>query len=103
MRLTAITLDCPDPQALAAFYQRATGLALVEESNDAAISSCASSRARAAGPSRSGAPGVPLWPGSHSATTAVTTASAAGESGARPLSIAADTRRTQASVSRSAS
>ncbi|MFE7572292.1 VOC family protein [Streptomyces sp. NPDC057539] len=34
MRLTAITLDCPDPQALAAFYQRATGLALVRESND---------------------------------------------------------------------
>ncbi|MUL43399.1 VOC family protein [Streptomonospora sp. PA3] len=26
MRLTAITLDCPDPEALAAFYQQATGL-----------------------------------------------------------------------------
>nr|ABQ41262.1 hypothetical protein [Streptomyces lavendulae] len=26
MRLCAITLDCPDPQALAAFYQQATGL-----------------------------------------------------------------------------
>ncbi|WUH89043.1 VOC family protein [Streptomyces sp. NBC_00433] len=26
MRLTAITLDCPDPPALAAFYQQATGL-----------------------------------------------------------------------------
>ncbi|WP_159450293.1 VOC family protein [Actinacidiphila paucisporea] len=26
MKLTAITLDCPDPQALAAFYQQATGL-----------------------------------------------------------------------------
>lgn len=26
MKLTAITLDCPDPLALAAFYQRATGL-----------------------------------------------------------------------------
>ncbi|MFF4984474.1 VOC family protein [Streptomyces sp. NPDC001046] len=28
MRLSAIALDCPDPLALAAFYQRATGLAL---------------------------------------------------------------------------
>ncbi|MBH5334592.1 VOC family protein [Streptomyces pactum] len=27
MKLSAITLDCPDPLALAAFYQRATGLA----------------------------------------------------------------------------
>ncbi|MFE1232661.1 VOC family protein [Streptomyces sp. NPDC058745] len=27
MRMTAITLDCPDPEALAAFYRRATGLA----------------------------------------------------------------------------
>ncbi|MET8825773.1 VOC family protein [Streptomyces sp. NPDC004610] len=26
MRLAAITLDCPDPPALAAFYQRITGL-----------------------------------------------------------------------------
>ncbi|MEW2623347.1 VOC family protein [Streptomyces sp. NPDC048106] len=26
MKLTAITLDCPDPMALAAFYQQATGL-----------------------------------------------------------------------------
>ncbi|OUD01667.1 VOC family protein, partial [Streptomyces swartbergensis] len=26
MRLSAITLDCPDPLALAAFYQAATGL-----------------------------------------------------------------------------
>lgn len=26
MKLTAITLDCPDPPALAAFYQQATGL-----------------------------------------------------------------------------
>lgn len=26
MRLCAITLDCPDPLALAAFYQQATGL-----------------------------------------------------------------------------
>ncbi|MFF5719113.1 VOC family protein [Streptomyces buecherae] len=26
MRLTAINLDCPDPLALAAFYQQATGL-----------------------------------------------------------------------------
>lgn len=28
MRLTSIALDCPDPLALAAFYQRATGYAL---------------------------------------------------------------------------
>ncbi|MET9609878.1 VOC family protein [Streptomyces sp. NPDC006512] len=27
MKLSAITLDCPDPLALAAFYQQATGLA----------------------------------------------------------------------------
>ncbi|MFI9254681.1 VOC family protein [Streptomyces sp. NPDC053069] len=27
MELVAITLDCPDPTALAAFYQQATGLA----------------------------------------------------------------------------
>ncbi|QKV97495.1 VOC family protein [Streptomyces sp. NA02950] len=26
MKLSAITLDCPDPPALAAFYQQATGL-----------------------------------------------------------------------------
>ncbi|MFP8961663.1 VOC family protein [Streptomyces nanhaiensis] len=26
MKLTAITLDCPDPEALAAFYRHATGL-----------------------------------------------------------------------------
>ncbi|WP_327238369.1 VOC family protein [Streptomyces sp. NBC_01317] len=26
MKLTAVTLDCPDPPALAAFYQQATGL-----------------------------------------------------------------------------
>jgi catechol 2,3-dioxygenase-like lactoylglutathione lyase family enzyme len=34
MKLTAITLDCPDPKALAAFYQQATGLELVPESDD---------------------------------------------------------------------
>jgi predicted enzyme related to lactoylglutathione lyase len=28
LKLTAITLDCPDPRALAAFYQQATGLEL---------------------------------------------------------------------------
>ncbi|MFD3454518.1 VOC family protein [Streptomyces sp. NPDC058691] len=28
MRLTAVTLDCADPEALAAFYQQATGLEL---------------------------------------------------------------------------
>lgn len=33
MRLTAITLDCPDPLELAAFYQRATGLRLHDESD----------------------------------------------------------------------
>ncbi|MFJ4844701.1 MULTISPECIES: VOC family protein [unclassified Streptomyces] len=33
MRLTAVTLDCADPQALAAFYQRATGLALHPDSD----------------------------------------------------------------------
>jgi catechol 2,3-dioxygenase-like lactoylglutathione lyase family enzyme len=27
MKLSAITLDCPDPLALAAFYEKATGLA----------------------------------------------------------------------------
>jgi predicted enzyme related to lactoylglutathione lyase len=34
MELTAITMDCADPRALAGFYQRATGLDLVPESND---------------------------------------------------------------------
>jgi catechol 2,3-dioxygenase-like lactoylglutathione lyase family enzyme len=34
MNLTAITLDCPDPRVLAAFYQHATGLELVPESDD---------------------------------------------------------------------
>jgi catechol 2,3-dioxygenase-like lactoylglutathione lyase family enzyme len=32
MKLTAITLDCADPRALAAFYQQATGLELHPES-----------------------------------------------------------------------
>ncbi|MFF1357393.1 VOC family protein [Streptomyces sp. NPDC058297] len=35
MKLTAITLDCPDPQALAAFYRQATGLELHPKSDDA--------------------------------------------------------------------
>ncbi|MFE2012849.1 VOC family protein [Streptomyces sp. NPDC059491] len=34
MRLTAITLDCADPMALAAFYHRATGLPFAERSDD---------------------------------------------------------------------
>ena len=34
MKLTAITLDCPDPRALAAFYHQATGLEIVPESDD---------------------------------------------------------------------
>ena len=34
MKLTAITLDCADPMALAMFYQQATGLELVPESDD---------------------------------------------------------------------
>lgn len=33
MKLAAITLDCPDPTALAAFYQEATGLAPHPASN----------------------------------------------------------------------
>ncbi|MFE4537594.1 VOC family protein [Streptomyces scopuliridis] len=33
MRLSAITLDCPDPPALAAFYQQATGLEPHPKSN----------------------------------------------------------------------
>ncbi|MFE2941246.1 VOC family protein [Streptomyces sp. NPDC059255] len=33
MKLAAITLDCPDPPALAAFYQQATGLELHPESD----------------------------------------------------------------------
>lgn len=33
MTLTAITLDCPDPPALAAFYQQATGLEPHPKSN----------------------------------------------------------------------
>jgi catechol 2,3-dioxygenase-like lactoylglutathione lyase family enzyme len=33
MNLSAITLDCPDPLALATFYQQATGLKVHPESN----------------------------------------------------------------------
>ena len=33
MKLTAITLDCSDPEALAAFYRQATGLELHPKSN----------------------------------------------------------------------
>jgi len=33
LKLSAITLDCPDPLALAAFYQQATGLGLHPKSN----------------------------------------------------------------------
>jgi hypothetical protein len=33
MKLTAITLDCPDPRTLAAFYQQAAGLDLHPESD----------------------------------------------------------------------
>jgi hypothetical protein len=34
MRLAAITLDCPDPMALATFYQQTTGLKLHSQSDD---------------------------------------------------------------------
>ncbi|MFV2112135.1 VOC family protein [Micromonospora sp. LOL_025] len=34
LRLTAITLDCPEPRALASFYQRATGFDMTADSND---------------------------------------------------------------------
>ncbi|MFF0738767.1 VOC family protein, partial [Streptomyces chartreusis] len=33
MKLTAITLDCPDPEALAPFYRQATGLEVHPKSN----------------------------------------------------------------------
>jgi len=34
IKLTAITLDCPDPKALVAFYQQATGLESYPEPDD---------------------------------------------------------------------
>ncbi|MER7949034.1 VOC family protein [Streptomyces sp. NPDC096079] len=34
MRLAAVTLDCADPMALAAFYEKATGLPLADRSDD---------------------------------------------------------------------
>jgi len=34
LKLTAITLDCPDPKALAEFYHRSTGLEIDSRSND---------------------------------------------------------------------
>ena len=34
MTLSAVTLDCADPVALAAFYERASGLALVDGSGE---------------------------------------------------------------------
>jgi hypothetical protein len=37
MKLTAITLDCPDPVALATFYQQATGFKLHPQSVLAAV------------------------------------------------------------------
>ncbi|MFF4502705.1 VOC family protein [Streptomyces sp. NPDC001401] len=33
MKLTAVTLDCPDPEALVAFYRQATGFELHPKSN----------------------------------------------------------------------
>ncbi|MFD1320298.1 VOC family protein [Micromonospora sonneratiae] len=34
LTITAITLDCPDPMALARFYQQATGLEVADDSTD---------------------------------------------------------------------
>lgn len=34
MKLTAITIDCPNPRALATFYKKATGMDVAAESND---------------------------------------------------------------------
>ncbi|WP_031106856.1 VOC family protein [Streptomyces sp. NRRL S-146] len=61
MQLSAITLDCPDPLALAAFYQQATGLELHPES-DADFAALKSGSGLSIGFQRVGEHRAPSWP-----------------------------------------
>lgn len=62
MKLLAITLDCADPQALAAFYHRATGFALHPESHGD-FAGVAREDGLAIGFQRVDDYTPPLWPG----------------------------------------
>ncbi|MFD5480638.1 VOC family protein [Streptomyces hawaiiensis] len=61
MKLSAITLDCADPLALAAFYQRATGLELHPKSN-ADFASLGSEGGHSLGFQRVDGYRAPSWP-----------------------------------------
>lgn len=61
MKLSAITLDCPDPLALAAFYQRATGLELHPQS-DADFAALGSEGGLSLGFQRVDGYRAPSWP-----------------------------------------
>ncbi|MGW6544496.1 VOC family protein [Streptomyces massasporeus] len=61
MKLSAITLDCPAPLALAAFYQQATGLELHPES-DAGFAALKSETGLSIGFQRAGHHRAPTWP-----------------------------------------
>ncbi|MGA5896804.1 VOC family protein [Streptomyces venetus] len=61
MKLNAITLDCADPLALAAFYQQATGLDLHPKSN-AEFASLGSEGDISIGFQRVDAYRAPSWP-----------------------------------------
>ncbi|MEU0176065.1 VOC family protein [Streptomyces massasporeus] len=61
MKLSAITLDCPDPLALAAFYQQAIGLALHPKS-DADFAALKSESGLSIGFQRVEEHRAPSWP-----------------------------------------
>jgi catechol 2,3-dioxygenase-like lactoylglutathione lyase family enzyme len=62
MKLTAITLDCADPEALAAFYREATGLALHPKS-DTEFAAVTSEDGLFIGFQRVDGYQAPRWPG----------------------------------------
>jgi catechol 2,3-dioxygenase-like lactoylglutathione lyase family enzyme len=62
MKLSAITLDCPDPLALAAFYQAATGLEPHPRSN-AEFASLGGGDGFSLGFQRVDDYRAPIWPG----------------------------------------
>ncbi|NUS14910.1 MAG: VOC family protein [Streptomyces sp.] len=65
LTLSAITLDCPDPLALAAFYQQATGLAPHPES-DADFAGLEAEHGLLLGFQRVDGYRAPHWPGQDS-------------------------------------
>ncbi|MFF5933834.1 VOC family protein [Streptomyces sp. NPDC012508] len=62
MKLSAVTLDCADPRALAAFYQQATGLELHPKSDDA-FAGVAGADGLLIGFQRVDGYRAPVWPG----------------------------------------